>query len=259
MTYRREVEKAIKAYLKSLGFKYEQKKYRYFKFHTKDIIHDIGFAYETHGRAHYYFMRTSVGIGSRSLNDILSEVTDGIINYGDFPGGPVYHCRLNRKSNRDKDYIHCEFIGDRPMEENVADLDRMYNTDVKRLFEAYNTQKSIYTCSAHEEEFPFNPINTPCVFFYGPLGFFFDDQFDKAFEFLDERIQIEKDTIRACGQYVSPDTLENLKAYEIYRKNLKKWIDERRQFKVDDEYLPTYKNLRPSATDYKRCSQSSER
>ena len=244
MTYRREVEKAIKGYMKSLGYKYNTKRGAFIDKSKTGLAHTVSFAYETHFRAHYYFMRTYVGVASRSLNDILSEVTDGRVNYGDIYLGPVYHSTIKQLKCSDKDYIHCEFIGDRPMEENIADLDRMYNTDVKRLFEAYNTQKSIYTCSAHEEEFLFNPSNSSGISFYGPLGFFFDDQFDKAFEFLDEQIQIEKDTIKACGKNVCPDTIEDLKSYEIYRKNLKKWIDERRQFKVDDEYLPTYKNLK---------------
>jgi hypothetical protein len=31
------------------------------------------------------------------------------------------------------------------------------------------------------------------------------------------------------------------------RKNLKKWIAEHRQFKVDDEYLPSYDNYKPDS------------
>jgi len=247
MTYRREVEKAIKGYLYPLGYKYKPKKYRYYRLYTEDITHDICFADETHGRRQYYFMRAAIGVGSKTLNDILFEVTDGIIDYRDLDIGPVYHSRLKFNTERysDYEYIHCEFIGDRPMEENIADLDRMYKTDAQFLFDMYNTQKAIYTCPAHEEVLPFNPVNTPGVFYYGPLGFFFDGQFDKAFEYIERWIQIAKENINMYG--VCDEFLESKSAYEAMRKNLKKWIAERRQFKVDDEYLPSYDKYKPDS------------
>lgn len=247
MTYKKEVEKAVKAYLLPLGFKYRPKTYNFFRQYSDEITQDIGFAYETHGRSHYYFMRTFIGVNSMSLNKILFEVTDGIVDYRNLNVGPVYHSRLKFNTERysDYEYIHCEFIGDRPMEENIADLDRMFKTDAQFLFDMYNTQKAIYTCSAHEEVLPFNPVNTPGVFFYGPLGFFFDGQFDKAFEYIERWIQIAKDNINTYG--VCDEFLESKSAYEAMRKNLKKWIAERRQFKVDDEYLPSYDNYKPDS------------
>ena len=86
----------------------------------------------------------------------MFEVTDGIIDHRDLNIGPVYQCSIKKLTYNDDDYIHCEFIGDRPMEENIADLDRMFKTDAQFLFDMYNTQKAIYTCSAHEEVLPVN-------------------------------------------------------------------------------------------------------
>lgn len=241
MTYKQEVIKAIKAYLIPLGFKKRPKCAGFLKHFTDDITHNVGFSFETHGRSHYYFLRTCIGIGSHSLNDILYEVTDGMVDHRELNIGPVYHSRLifNTDHYSDYDYIHCEFIGDRSMEENIADLDHMYKTDAQYLFDMYSTQKSIYTCSAHKEVLPFNPANTPCVFFYGPLGYFFDDQFDEAFKYIDRQIEIDNKNIRDFG--VCDESLESKRAYKAMRKNLKRWISEHRQFKVDDEYLPLYK------------------
>ena len=236
MTYRREVEKAIKSYLHPLGFKFRPKMYKYNRRYSNDIMQTIGFADETHGRPHYYFMRTFIGVSSISLNEILFELTDGIIDHRDYSIGPVYHCRLiyDNKPYSDYQYIYCEFIGDRPMEENIADLDRMYRADAQYLYDMYNTQKSIYTCSAHEEILPFNPIGSPCVFYYQPLGFFFDGQFDKAFDCIEQRIRIEK------GGETCDESIECINAFMAMRKNLRKWISNGRQVKVDDEYIPSY-------------------
>ena len=141
-------------------------------------------------------MRAFVSVASKSLDEILFEVTDGRIDYTDFHIGPVYQCSIKKLTYGDNDYTHCEFIGNRSMEENLADLDRMYKNDVQKIYDTYNTQKSIFTCAAHEE-----------IERYGSL----DDE----------------------------DT-EDRRTYEAIRKNLKQWIAERRQFKIDDEYLPHF-------------------
>ena len=100
-----------------------------------------------------------------------------------------------------------------------------------------------HICAAHEESFPFNPVNTPSLFYYGPLNYYFAGQFDKAFEFIDKRIEIAKGSeariIERYGSLDDEDT-EDRRTYEAMHKNLKQWIAERRQFKIDDEYLPHF-------------------
>lgn len=239
MSYRKEVEKSVKGYMRSQGFTYNAKRGFFVKKITDDIVFCIGFAYETHGKSQYYFLRIPIGIASISLDNILSEVTNGIIDCSKFHIGPIYtNCIDRSRPYSDYKCIHCEFFKNKPIEENIADLDRMYTTDAKRLLSAYSSQRAIYTCSAHREFFPFNPFNVPFMFFYGPLGYFFDGQFDKAFEFIEERVNIEKENIKRDGPYEV--ALKNIETYKIYRKNLKKWIADKRQFKVDDEYLPVY-------------------
>ena len=238
MTYRKEVEKTVKSYFSQSGYKYYPKKGFFVISLSTDIIRSIGFAYENHGKSRYYYLRAFVSVASKSLDEILFEVTDGRIDYTDFHIGPIYQCSIKKLTYGDNDYTHCEFIGNRSMEDNLADLDRMYKNDVQKIYDTYNTQKSIFTCAAHEESFPFNPVNTPSLFYYGPLNYYFAGQFDKAFEFIDNQIKLDKANIKELGPY--EEAVNNIKTYEIYRKNLKKWIDERRQFKVDDEYIPIF-------------------
>lgn len=242
MSYKKEVEKIVKNYMQSKGFTYNAKRGFFVKNITDDIVLNIGFAYETHGKSQYYFLRIPIGIASISLDNLLSEVTDGIIDCSKFHIGPIYTNRIDRSlPHSDYKYIHCEFFKNRPVEENIAALDRMYTTDVQKLICAYSTQRAIYTCSAHREFIPFNPGNIPYIFFYGPLGYFFEGQFDEAFKFIEERVKIEKENIKRDGSY--EDALKIIETYSKYCKNLKKWIAEKRQFKVDDEYLPSYKVL----------------
>ena len=88
MTYRKEVEKTVKSYFSQSGYKYYPKKG--VKSLSSDIIQGIGFAYENHGKSRYYYLRAFVSVASKSLDEILFEVTDGRIDYTDFHIGPVY-------------------------------------------------------------------------------------------------------------------------------------------------------------------------
>ena len=74
-------------------------------------------------------------------------------------------------------------------------------------------------------------------------SYYFNGEFDKAFEFIDKRIEIAKGSeariIERYGSLDDEDT-EDRRTYEAIRKNLKQWIAERRQFRIDDEYLPHF-------------------
>lgn len=245
MTYRQEVARAVETYLFQLGFIRKHKTHKYTRKLSEDISQDIGFAFETHGRYNYYFLRATVGVCSDSLNDILFEVTDGIIDHRKRKIGPVYLSRSEYYTNKpytDKDYIHCEFFADRSMNENVAELEQMYEKSVQVVLDAFQTQEAIYNSPAHQDKFPFNPSNTINGLYYGPLGYYFDGRFDEAFKFLDRRINIAKDNVQSCENIAGAyeDAVNELKAYEAYRKNLAIWISEQRQFEVDGKSLPIY-------------------
>lgn len=236
MSFKTEKEKAIKAFLKPLGYKYYPKYYKFFKPIDDDIIHSIGYADENHHRYHYYYLRTYVSVASKSLNDILYEVTNGLIDYRDRKDGvgPVYISGFEGSH-----VIHCEFIGERSMEENIADFEKMLKGDVQRVFDRYQTKKDIYTCAAHDKYY--NLGNTPCLWFYAPLAHYFLGEYDEAFNFIKRQIEIQETAIQvvnARNGIVSDETLIYREAYLVMRDNLKKWIAEGRQFKVDDEYLP---------------------
>lgn len=246
MTFKREMEKAVKGYLKPLGFKYVAKHFVHIRRCNDDISHSLGYADETHFRPHYYFLKTFVGVASRHLNEILWEASDGFADAREIVVGPVYFCSY-RDAVSDEDwvkqghYIHCEFMGDRPMEENVADFDRMYREDVQMLYDKYSTQKAIFLCPITDRFF--NRIHTPFLWYYVPLAYYFNGEFDKAFAYIEERLEIEKnnlEVIRSKGCSITEETLSGQNTFTAMRKNLKKWIEEKRTFQVDDEYLPKF-------------------
>lgn len=240
MSYKRELEKALKLHLAPLGFKYKAKDYRYYRNYSDDIVQGIGWADERYEEPGWHFLKTFVGVGSVSLEKILSEVTDGLAGGRiETPSGPPYFCMHGKVVNFSKpneDYIHCIFKPERSMEDNIAEFDKMYENKVAKLFDMYNTQKAIYLCPITDEYF--NEMNAPCNWYYVPLAYYFNGEFDKAFEFIEERVRIVYELIERFGFSESDAT--TLELYDNYKRNLKKWIEERRQFKVDDEYLPVF-------------------
>lgn len=234
MTFKKQMEKAIKEYLIPLGYKYNSKIYKYVKFVDEDIIHTIGYADSRGFNPGDWHLQTFVAVASQSLNEILYEVTDGIVDLRNIYAGPAYLC-----SNESQNEICTDFVRGRSMEENMADFERMLNTDVQFVFDRYNTLKKVYTAAADKEFY--NLINTPCVWFYAPLSYFFLGEYDEAFKFIDERIEIENamfERILARIGHLREEDTEAQRAFLAMRDNLKKWIAEGRQFKVGDEYLP---------------------
>ncbi len=231
MTFKNQMEKAIKEYLAPLGFKYNAKKYAYIRYFNEDLTQSISYADENHYRKHYYFLRTSATVTSNLLNIILYEVTDGLMDYRGGRESPAYLNTLDGK-----EVIHAEFIGERTMEENIAAFDRVYKEDVLQVFDKFKTTKDVFLCPLREEFF--NPYNRPYVRYYVPIALFFNSEFDKAFEYIQERLDVEYKMIERFGPHESATQTINI--YEAIRKNLKQWIAERRQFKIDDEYLPIF-------------------
>jgi hypothetical protein len=159
------------------------------------------------------------------------------MDYRDECESPAYLNTLDGK-----EVIYTEFIGERTMEENIADFDRMYKEDVLQVFDKFKTTKDVFLCALREKYS--NPYNRPCTWYYVPLAYYFNGEFDKAFEFIDKRIEIAKGSeARILSRYNSLDDedTKDRRVYEAIRKNLKQWIAKQRQFKVDDEYLPIFK------------------
>lgn len=242
MTFKREFEKAIKEYLAPLGFKKKPKSSFYIRNYSEDIIQSMGWADESCEEPAWHYLKTFVGVSSVSLKNILLEVTDGLAGGPADPTiGPPYFCMHKDWVSADPraDFIHCRFKPERPMEENIAEFDKMYEEEVVTLFDMYNTQKAIYLCPITDKYFEGGLYG----WYYVPLAYYFNGEFDKAFEVIEERLTIRDGAeARILARYgsLSDESLRPRRIYENMRRNLKKWIEERRQFKVDDEYLPVF-------------------
>ncbi|MBO7495465.1 MAG: hypothetical protein J6T98_02840 [Salinivirgaceae bacterium] len=225
------MEKAIKSYLAPFGYKYNVKDDEFIKKINDDLTQTICYADATHNRKQYHLLTVIATVSSNLLNEILYQASDGMMNFRSVCASPAYLNTVNGK-----EAIHAEFIGERTMEENIAAFDRVYKEDVLQVFDKFKTTKDVLLSPLREELF--NPYNRPYVRYYVPLAYYFNGEFDKAYEYIQERLDIEYKMIERFGPHESAK--QTINTYEAIRKNLKQWIAERRQFKVDDEYLPHF-------------------
>ena len=231
MTYKREMEKAIKSYLVPFGYKYNVKDDEFIRKINEDLTQTIDYADATHNRKQYHLLTVIATVSSNLLNEILYQASDGMMDFRSVCASPAYLNTVNGK-----EAIHAEFIGERTMEENIAAFDRVYKEDVLQVFDKFKTTKDVLLSPLREEFF--NPYNRPYVRYYVPLAYYFNGEFDKAYEYIQERLDIEYKMIERFGPHES--ATQTINTYEAIRKNLKQWIAERRQFKIDDEYLPHF-------------------
>ena len=241
-SFKRESEKAIKELLSQLGFAYKAKEYTYFRNMNEDIIYNVNCSMTSCFRNHYYEVKINPSVASRSLNYILHEVTDGRVDFRDTFAGPIWRYW----DNISKSQIFVEFIGDRPMEENVKDFKEAIEKNALPLYALYSTQKSIYTFASDLDNYDNKTYYRDD---YVPLAYFFKGEFDKAFTYIDEFIKKQQELAKVAempptrpGLHLNPEAYyKDIETFQTYKKNLQKWIEEKRQFKVDDEYLPIYK------------------
>ena len=228
------MEKAIKAYLSQYGFKYFPKGFGYEKKLNDEFSYSLLCTTASYYQKNYFEVSIAVTVTSKSLNEILYEATNCMIDYRDLVGSPAYINVLDDDST-----MEMEFTGERSMEENIAEFDRIYKEQVQSVFEKYSSMKSIYTCPLHDKNF--NILNTPYIFFYIPLAYYFEGRYDEALKHIAQRLEIEdvciKKVLERYGE-LREETTKYRDAYLNMRENIKKWIAEGRQFKVDDEYLP---------------------
>lgn len=235
MSYEGQMERAVKKVLKPQGYKYDSEIYAHIKPISTDIDHQIRYSVEHRFRAHYLFLGFAVQVISKSLNEIIYELTDGLADWRNYSFGPIFQTHID-----DENEIYTEFLGERTMEENISCFVKVYENMIVPILDKYTTQKSIYTCAIHDNmAVKHNRHNSVFI----PIAYYIEGEFDKAIEYIDSYVLKQR---QAKIEYPNVTTLDDrIVLFEAYKKNLLKWIQEKRTFKVDSEYLPVF----PEKTD----------
>lgn len=215
MTYKRQMEKAIKEYMKSVGFKYYTPRYLYVQKVNDEILNIIAYATYNGGRKEYYELSIDICIIYRSWNNMLHRLTESYCDFDSFMNGPIYfptriYCHEP----------HVEIMGTRPMEENLAAYQKEMETRAFPILERYQDKEALYRDMMNE---PNNQYLQKNRIWYLPVAHYVNGNYEEA-------IQAAKALLKECRdiqmQYPdAPAPKKNLNAATLYLKNLHQLID----------------------------------
>ena len=216
MNYRREKEKATKAYFKSLGFKAVNESL-FSKKHNEDIAYRVGLCDETRFRPHYFWLIVDVYVQSECMASLISELT----------GRKCPYCGiLSFETVPRRDDPHVEFIGERPMEENVAELSRHMDKYVFPIFEQFKDTRSVVNYFLHEkwdnEDVKHCTGASYMDFYTYPLAYFLAGQNDRCLQ----QLQKNREHLEWQASHPGSMAIDELNYFRPFQANLTKWIND---------------------------------
>lgn len=214
MSYKVEVLKAIKSCLKSYGFKYKE---GYFENTSNPrVTINLLFSMENHFKSHYFYVGMGALIIIPQLNEMLYELTESMV---DLQGktGPI--CLRTFNSEYGTEEIHSEFYGAKDMEENIRNFNTEITDKIMPAIQVYQTMNDVISALVSDNQKEQLSI---WAFYYIPIAYYLKGEYAKALQYIDEYIirQKELNNMRPNKEYIC-----QIKIFEIYRKNLIRWID----------------------------------
>ena len=215
MNYRSEMNKALKAYFKPLGFKYSSKSGTFEKYYNDDIYYCVLIADETGFGPKYFRLYISLFVMSVKFNAILDELTGGLLNEW-----PI----LSFDTVPSWKEPHVEFMGERSIEENVKLFQEHMENVGFPILERFTDTRQIITSVLHDD-FVIKR-NRKEDMFTRPIALYLEGESQKAIEYMDKCMA----ELERCLSLNPGNTLviDEIKRYQPFQKNLTQWMKEGR-------------------------------
>ena len=140
MTFKQQMEKAIKEYLTSMGFKYAPKQYLFYKDNENDLSFCTMYGTTSYHRKEYYELQTMFYIKCPEWDDevarLFFEKEDLNLRFS----GPLFF--WTPRNIKEKSRVI--FTGTRSMEENLAAYKHEFETYGLPLYEKFTTKDIMY-------------------------------------------------------------------------------------------------------------------
>ena len=217
MNYRREMDKALKAYFKSVGYKYvpQEGGGNYEKYYNEDILYTILIADELRYIPRYFWLDVCLFVDSVKFNKIIEELTEGLLKERSVL---VIDTVPSRREP------HVEFIGERPMEENVRLFQEHMENVAFPILQRFTDTRQIITSVLHDD-FVIKR-NRKEDSYSRPIALYLEGESQKAAEYMDEYMA----ELERCLSLNPGNTLviDEIKRYQPFQKNLTQWMREGR-------------------------------
>ncbi len=222
MNYRREKEKATKSYFKSIGYKAENESL-FSKRYNDDITYYVGLEDETRFRAHYFWLIIDVYVQSGRMAQLISELTGreypniGVLSFVTVPS---------------RDDPHVEFIGERPMEENIADFSNHMDKYVFPIFEKFKDTQSVINYFLHEKWNNKDVSHWTGASYMDhytyPLAYYLAGQNDRCLQ----QLQKNREHLEWQASHPGSMAIDELNYFRPFQANLTKWINDGKVIRI---------------------------
>ena len=220
MTFKQQMEKSIKDYMASMGFKYAPKQYLFYKDNDNGLCFCTMYGTTSYHRKEYYELQTMFYIKCPEWDDevarLFFEKEDPNLRFA----GPLFFWTP-------KDYIEKSrvvFMGTRSMEENMAAYRLEFETYALPLFEKFTTKDIMYeNMFKPEYAYAFGWFSR----WYFPVVSYLYGNYEQALYYANKTLEELK---RSETGYINRPSL-GLEEYMYFYKNLLVAIKSRPDYK----------------------------
>lgn len=204
MTYRQQMQKAIKGYMKDIGFRYDARQFTFYKEVNDDCELALVYAASSHGLKEYYDLNIQVSVIRKSWNILLYELTDKKID--------MVNCRIGMYS------FHCPplpkqpysmtFASYRSIEDNVLEFKGIIHDYALSFWDVFSDDVTAYS-KMFSKDFAY-----VCQFSYRysyPIACYMHKDYDKALEYANKYLHESKQNVKE-----KPDIAGLRKQLELY-------------------------------------------
>ena len=210
MTYKRQMEKAIKEYMTSIGFRYYAPRYLYAKKVDDEMVWRIGYGAYSRYQKEYYLLAIDACAIYRSWNELLYQLTEGSCDFDSFTNGPIFF--PTRVYYHEP---HVESTGARPMEENLAAFKKELEEQAFPLLSRYLDKKLLYEDMMNNEHELAYCKNRK---WYMPIAHYVNGNYEAALQHVEEVLKVSTQNYQKNPQ--APAYIKDLHDFTLYQKNL---------------------------------------
>jgi hypothetical protein len=194
------MESAIKAYMKSIGFKYDKTCFTYYKEYNDDVEASMIYGQSSHGFKSYYDLNIGFHLRYKSWNNLLFELTDGFTNLNQFRMG-MFGFSYPLEENKDNPLQYSmTFSAQRSIEENMEEF--------RQIVESWGI--------------PF------------PVTFFMKKDYEQSLQYAKKFLEGHKQEVRRNPH--ADGLVSLLDRYKVFYKNLKKMIESQADYQQKDPF-----------------------
>ncbi len=214
MTYKRQMEKVIKEYLASVGFKYYAPRCTYVKRINDDVLYTIIYGTASYYMKEFYELSIDIRILYRSWNNLLYQLTEGSCDFDSFLGGTVFFPA--RKTWNEEQIV---FTGERSIKENIDIFQKELETCAYPILERYTDKEVLYQDMLNQvNEFAYCKNKKQ----YMPIAHYVNGNYEAALQYVEEVLKVSTQNYQKNPQ--APAYIKDLHDFTLYQKNLKKLI-----------------------------------